>query len=167
MRKWLAAGCAVLALALAAPWLLQASQMARIRVLMASVSAGVFVITLLTIRSYKLREKYAILWLTTAAMIILVACFPHLVERARLWFGMQYVTSLVAVIFIFLVLVSFHFSIALSALNDKAAALAARSAIQEGRLHELEQRVARLEATAAHEAASRQASANSGTASSG
>ena len=167
MRRWLAGGCAVLSLALAAPRLLQVSQMVRIRVLMAVVSLGVFVITLLTIRSYKLREKYAILWLTTAAMIILVACFPNLVEQVRLWFGMQYVTSLVAVIFVFLVLVSFHFSIALSALNDKAASIAARSAIQEGRLHDLARRVEQLEAAAAQEAASRQASTTSGTASNG
>ena len=167
MCKWLAAGCVVLALALTAPGLQQVSQMTRIRVLMAVVSLGVFFITLMTIRSYKLREKYAILWLTTAGMIILVACFPELVERVRLWFGMQYVTSLVAVIFVFLVLVSFHFSIALSALNDKAAAIAARSAIHDARLHELARRIAALEAAAGQDAASRQASSTSGTASSG
>jgi hypothetical protein len=166
MRKWLLAGCVVLALALAVPGLRQASQMLRIRVLMAGVSIGVFVITLLTIRCYKLREKYAILWLTTAAMITLVACFPDLVERIRQWFGMQYVTSLVAVIFVFLVLVSFHFSIALSALNDKVAAIAGRSAIQDARLHELAARVECLEARAQADPTS-QASTTSGTATSG
>ena len=145
MRRWLAAGCILLAMALAATSMLQASQMTRIRVLMAVVSLGVFVITLLTIRGYKLREKYAILWLTTAGMIFLVACFPELVERVRLWFGMQYVTSLVAVIFVFLVLVSFHFSIALSALNDKVAAHAGRIAIQQARIDELAERLERIE----------------------
>jgi len=167
LRRCLLVGCAVLLAALAVSGLQQASQMMRIRVLMAAVSIGVFVITLLTIRNYKLREKYAILWLATACMIFLVACFPELVERVRFWFGMQYVTSLVAVIFVFLVLVSFHFSIALSALNDKAAAIAARSAINEARIHELTLRIEALEAAAGQEAASRQASDTSGTASSG
>jgi len=46
----------------------------------------------------------------------------------------------VAVVFTFLVLVSFHFSIALSALNDKAAATASRCAILEARIHELEKK---------------------------
>ncbi len=123
------------------PWLLAATQMMRIRVLMAGVSAGVFLITLLAIRSYKLREKYAVLWLATAAVITLAAFFPQVMDLARRWFGMQYVTSVVAVVFVFLVLVSFHFSIALSALNDKAAATASRCAILEARIHELERRL--------------------------
>lgn len=123
------------------PWLAAASQMMRIRVLMGGVSIGVFLITLLAIRSYKLREKYAVLWLATATMITLAAFFPQVVDLAREWFGMQYVTSVVAVVFTFLILVSFHFSIALSALNDKAAATASRCAILEARIHELERRV--------------------------
>ena len=123
------------------PWLAAATQMMRIRVLMGVVSVGVFLITLLAIRGYKLREKYAVLWLATAAMITLTALFPQLVDGARKWFGMQYVTSVVAVVFTFLVLVSFHFSIARSALNDKAAATASRCAILEARLQELERRI--------------------------
>lgn len=120
--------------------MLSGNHMTRIRMLMAAVSIAVFVITMLTIRSRKLREKYAFLWLTTAAMITLVAIFPGLVETIRHWFGMQYVTSLVAVIFVFLVLVTFHFSIALSALNDRATAFAIRIAILECRLEELERK---------------------------
>ena len=124
------------------PWLAAATQMMRIRVLMGVVSVGVFLITLLAIRGYKLREKYAVLWLATAAMITLAAFFPQVMDAAREWFGMQYVTSVVAVVFVFLVLVSFHFSIALSALNDKAAATASRCAILEARIQELERRLA-------------------------
>ena len=123
------------------PWLMAASQMMRIRVLMGVVSIGVFLITLLAIRGYKLREKYAVLWLATAGMITLAAFFPQLMDISREWFGMQYITSVVTVVFLFLVLVSFHFSIALSALNDKAAATASRCAILEARLQELERRI--------------------------
>ena len=146
MKKLLLA-LAVLAggLVLLGFWLADASQMLRIRALMAAVSIGVFLITLLAIRGYKLREKYAVLWLATAAMITLTALFPQLVDGARHWFGMQYVTSVVAVVFTFLVLVSFHFSIALSALNDKAAATASRCAILEARLRDLECRLAAAE----------------------
>ncbi len=146
MKKLLLA-LAVLAggLVLLGFWLADASQMLRIRALMGVVSIGVFLITLLAIRGYKLREKYAVLWLATAAMITLTALFPQLVDGARQWFGMQYVTSVVAVVFTFLVLVSFHFSIALSALNDKAAATASRCAILEARLRDLECRLAAAE----------------------
>ena len=123
------------------PWLADASQMMRIRALMGAVSVGVFLIALLAIRGYKLREKYAVLWLATAAMITLAAFFPQVMDAARHWLGMQYVTSVVAVVFVFLILVSFHFSIALSALNDKAAATASRCAILEARIQELERRL--------------------------
>ncbi|HPT17263.1 MAG TPA: hypothetical protein PK388_08270, partial [Kiritimatiellia bacterium] len=63
MKKLLLA-LAVLAggLVLLGFWLADASQMLRIRALMAAVSIGVFLITLLAIRGYKLREKYAVLW---------------------------------------------------------------------------------------------------------
>ena len=141
---WLS-GCMLLAI-IGAPWLMAASQMMRIRTLMAAVSIGVFVITLLTIRTYKLREKYALLWLATAFMITLVVFFPGLVEAVRQWFGMQYVTSLVAVIFVFLVLVSFHFSIALSALNDKVARQASRIVILDADLADMKRHIERLEA---------------------
>ena len=144
-RRVLGAGLAALAAAAvwaAIPWLQAATQMMRIRALMGAVSVCVFFITLLAIRGYKLREKYAVLWLATAAMITLAAFFPQVMDAAREWFGMQYVTSVVAVVFVFLVLVSFHFSIALSALNDKAAATASRCAILEARILELERRLA-------------------------
>lgn len=114
------------------------SHLGRIRTLMAIVSTGVFFVTILAIRGYKLREKYAVLWLATAAVIIFAAAFPQLMELPRRWFGMEYATCMVAVVFVFLVLVSFHFSIALSALNDKAAANASRIAILEARIKELE-----------------------------
>jgi hypothetical protein len=144
-RRWIVLALAVAVLVLGGPWLVSVSQMTRIRALMAAVSVGVFLVTLLTIRSYKLREKYAVLWLATAAMITMVALFPELIERVRLWFGMQYVTSLVTLIFVFLVLVTFHFSIALSALNDKVVAIASRCAMLEARLQELEDKAARDE----------------------
>ena len=114
--------------------------MMRIRALMGGVSICVFLIALLAIRNYKLREKYAVLWLATAGMITLAAFFPQLMDLAREWFGMQYITSVVTVVFLFLVLVAVHFSIALSALNDKAAATASRCALLEARIRELEQK---------------------------
>ena len=133
------------------PWLAAATQMTRIRVLMGAVSLGVFLITLLAIRSYKLREKYSVLWLATALTITLAAFFPQVMDVARKWLGMQYVTSVVAVVFIFLILVSFHFSIALSALNNKTAATASNCAILEARLRELERRLGKTPPATAQE----------------
>jgi hypothetical protein len=113
------------------------SYMARIRILMGMVSGLVLLVTLESLRRYHLRERYAILWMVTGLLILLTAIFPEALDRVRLWFGMQYVTAVVAIVFTFLILVVFHFSIALSGLRDDLAALARRCAILDAQLAEL------------------------------
>lgn len=117
------------------------SFLSRIRALMGLVSALVLLVTIESVRRSHLRERYAILWVTTAAMILLCAIFPSVLDFFCAFLGMQYVTFAVAVIFTFLTLVSFHFSIALSALSDDRARLAQRYALLEARLRECERRL--------------------------
>ena len=113
------------------------SYLARIRILMGMVSGLVLLVTLESLRRYRMQERYAILWVVTGLWILLIALFPGALEQVRLWFGMQYVTAVVAVVFTFLILVVFHFSIALSKLRDDLAALARRCAILDAQLAEL------------------------------
>ncbi|MEI7436398.1 MAG: DUF2304 domain-containing protein, partial [bacterium] len=113
----------------------------RIRLLMAGVSLMVLLVTVESIRRYRLRERYAIIWVLTGAVIMLCAFFPELLRIFSLWFGMQYVTTVVAIVFTFLILVAFHFSTALSMARDNLARLAQQSAILETRLNNLEQRL--------------------------
>ena len=101
------------------------------------VSGLVLLVTLESLRRYRMQERYAILWVVTGLWILLIALFPGALEQVRLWFGMQYVTAVVAVVFTFLILVVFHFSIALSKLRDDLAALARRCAILDAQLAEL------------------------------
>lgn len=140
----LAAGAGGLALAIwpcILLWVVAMPFLERIRLLMAAVSMMVLLVTVESIRRYRLRERYAIIWVLTGAVIMLCAFFPNLLSVFSLWFGMQYVTSVVAIAFTFLILVAFHFSTALSMARDNVARLAQQTSILEARLNHLERRL--------------------------
>lgn len=119
----------------------------RIRLLMGSLSFLVLLVTFEAVRRSHLQERYALLWLSTGIMLMLCGLFTGVLDFFCALFGMQYVSFIVAVIFTFLLLVAFHFSIALSALTDDRSRLAQRCAQLEARVEELE-RAARGKAEA-------------------
>ena len=111
----------------------------RVRILMGSISILVLLVTLESIRRSQLQERYALLWLATACVILTSALFPQTVGLFRMVTGMEYATALVAVAFTFLVMVAFHFSISFSYLRLKQAKVTQRLAILEERLRRLEE----------------------------
>ena len=113
--------------------------MTRIRVVMGGVSLFVLLITFESIRKTHLQERYALLWVTTALVMLLGCFFPDAVTLFRAVTGMQYGAAMAAVAFVFLSMVSFHFSISLSSLRSKQSQVAQRVAILEERIRELEQ----------------------------
>lgn len=117
------------------------SFLARIRLAMGVLSFIVLVVTLESIRRTHLQERYALLWVSTGIMILLCATFTSVLDFFCALFGLQYVTFVVAIIFTFLLLVAFHFSIALSALSEDRSRLAQRCAQLEARLVALEKRL--------------------------
>jgi uncharacterized membrane protein YozB (DUF420 family) len=112
--------------------------MTRIRVVMGGVSVFVLLITFESIRKTHLQERYALLWVTTALVMLLGCFFPDAVTLFRAVTGMQYGAAMAAVAFVFLSMVSFHFSISLSSLQSKQSQVAQRVAILEERIRELE-----------------------------
>ena len=118
-------------------FLVETSFIARIRFLMVFLSFLVVVITLEAIRRSHLQERYAILWITTGLLILLAAFFPQILNLFTIILGTQYVTSVVGIVFVFLLLIVFHFSIALSGIQKKQYQIAQRYAILEIRVREL------------------------------
>jgi len=111
----------------------------KLRVVTGLLSFLMLVATLEAVRRTQMHERYALLWVATGLVILFFALYPTtiLVWLQRVT-GMQYVTAIVIVIFAFLLLVSFHFSIMLSRSRDDAARLARRLALLEQRLIEVE-----------------------------
>jgi hypothetical protein len=110
------------------------------RVIAVAMSVLVLLITLESIRRTHLHERYAILWVLTAGGILFVSLFPHAIDLLRALMGMSYVAALVAFAFVFLLMVSFHFSITLSAMQDKQSQMAQRIALLQEELRELREK---------------------------
>ncbi len=105
--------------------------MIRIRLIMGIVSVLVMVVNVEAIRRSRLRERYALLWIGTSLFILAGALFTGWLDRLSAALGMQYVSIIVAVIFVFLLLVAFQFSVEISRLNEDRARLARRLALLE------------------------------------
>lgn len=94
------------------------------------------------VRRRKLREEYSWLWLMTGTVILLLA----------LWFDLlKWMTHLVGAItpsstiflfaFLFLILISLHFSVVISKLTDRNKELAQKHALLESEFNELKKKV--------------------------
>jgi hypothetical protein len=118
------------------------SQLTRIRLLMAVFSAVVLLVTFESIRVSRLRERYALLWVATGLFILAGAMVTHLLDFFCAIFGMQYITLVVAIVFSFLILVEFQYSIELSRFHEERTKMAQKIAMLEARMEELKDRVA-------------------------
>jgi hypothetical protein len=116
----------------------QTEYLQRVRIVAGGVSALVLFITFEALRRTYLQERYALLWVATALVILTAALFPDVVALFRAVMGMTYASAVLAVTFTFLVLVAFHFSISISGFQSKQDRIAQRLAILEARVKELE-----------------------------
>ena len=121
--------------------LVASSFLIRIRILMSVLSFVVLIITLEAVRRHHLHERYALLWVTTGLIILLTAFLPQVLDLFSLVLGAEYVTSVMGIVFIFLLLIAFHFSIALSGFQKKQTQIAQRCAILEERIAELNRKI--------------------------
>ncbi len=141
---WLVAGAVMLAFSFYPQEIINSvirtEYLTRIRMIMGGVSVIVLLVTFESIRRTHLQERYALLWVATALVVLLCAFLPDAVALFRAVTGMEYATAMVAVAFTFLVLVAFHFSIAMSAMQSDQSKLAQRIAILEARLRRLEEK---------------------------
>ena len=110
-------------------------------------SVGVAVLLLLTVlelvRQRRLLERYAILWLFSAVVLLGFAVWEGLLDRVAAVIGIAYPpTALFLIAGGFALVLLLHFSAAVSRLADQSKVLAQRNAL-------LEERTRRLEAAAA------------------
>jgi len=110
----------------------------RIRFITGAISIFVLLITFESIRRTHLKERYAILWIITGLVLFVCVLFPNAVDLLRAVSGMSYPTAVAVVASLFLVLVTFHFSIAMSASEDKQSKMAQKLAVLEARIRALE-----------------------------
>jgi hypothetical protein len=122
-------------------WLAGLSEYNRLRLTIGLLSVLVLGITFEAIRRSHLMERYALLWMGAGIVTLISAIFPKTLSIVGVIFGADYNTSVLAVLFIFLVLVIFHFSLALSRDDHRESRLTQYCALLEARLTELEKRL--------------------------
>jgi hypothetical protein len=139
---WIPVGAGGVAFALAPQYLvdtvIQTEYVQRVRMMAGAISALVLLITFEALRRTQLQERYALLWVATALVILVAALFPGVVALFRAMTGMSYAGAVLAVTFTFLALVAFHFSISISGFQSRQDRIAQRVAMLEARLSALE-----------------------------
>ena len=92
------------------------------------------------IRSRRLRERYALLWLLTGIVLVILSAWRGGLNTIAAWLGVRGYPPAVlfAVGLLFVILVLLHYSTVISRLSDQNVVLAQRLALLETRLSERE-----------------------------
>ena len=106
----------------------------------AVASFALLVIVFELIRSRRLRERYALLWLLTAVVMLALSLWRDGLNTIADWFGVETYPPAVlfAVAALFVIVVLLHYSTVVSRLADQNTILAQRLALMEQQLHERE-----------------------------
>ena len=106
------------------------------------ISVLFFITVIELIRRNKLKEKYAILWLFSAIILLVFSSSVTLLNKTSKLLGVDYPPSLLFLIaFVFLLFIVFHFSTVISKETERSKTLAQKIGLLENKIKELEKRL--------------------------
>jgi hypothetical protein len=113
---------------------------ARIQVVAIFAATGLLLVVLELVRRRRLLERYALTWLFSAVVLLVLAIWRDLLEKLANLVGIAYPpNALFFTAFGFILLLLLHFSAAVSRLADQSRILAQRLALLEERVGAAEQ----------------------------
>jgi hypothetical protein len=113
----------------------------RIQIVAIFATAGLFLIVLEFVRRRRLMERYALLWLASSAILLVLAGWRGLLEDISSLIGIAYAPSALFVIaFGFILVLLLHFSLVISRLADQNKVLAQRLGLLQQQLDEVDGR---------------------------
>ena len=111
-----------------------------LRISLAAVAASLLLLLVVfeLIRSRRLRERYALLWLLTGLVLLVLSAWRNALNTIAGWFGVQTYPPAVlfAVALLFVLAVLLHYSTVISKVSDQNVILAQRLALLELELSE-------------------------------
>lgn len=111
-----------------------------LKVSLAATAASVILVLVVfeLIRSRRLREQYALLWLVTGVVLVVLSAWRGGLNTIAGWLGVRGYPPAVlfAVGLMFVILVLLHYSTVISRLSDQNVVLAQKLALLEARLNE-------------------------------
>ncbi len=103
-----------------------------LKILAVVVCGSVFVLVIELIRRGRLKERYSLLWLCASVSLLVLSLSRGVLEYISLALGIYYPPSLLFLVaFLFLLLITLHFSVVLSELSEKNKKLAQELALLE------------------------------------
>lgn len=111
----------------------------RLQIVAIAAAVGLLLLVLELVRRRALMERYALLWLLSSIVTLVLAVWSNALELIARQLGI--VSAPNALFFValgFILLLLLHFSAAMSRLTDQSKVLAQRQAILEHQLRELE-----------------------------
>jgi hypothetical protein len=108
----------------------------RLQIVAIAAAAGLLVILLELVRRRRLLERYALLWLFSAFVLLALSVWSGLLQSVADLIGVAYPpNALFLIAFGFVLVLLLHFSLAVSRLSDETKVLAQKLALLEERLH--------------------------------
>ncbi len=112
--------------------------MTRLKISIAATVASLVLVAVVfeLIRSRRLRERYALLWLLTGLVLLALSLWRGGLNTIASWFGIRSYppAALFAVAALFVIVVLLHYSTVISRLSDQNTILAQRLALLEEEL---------------------------------
>ena len=109
-----------------------------VKILAISGSAAVLLVVLELIRRGRLKERYSLLWLFSGTVMLILSLSRGLLEYIARLVGIFYPPSLLFLVaFVFLLLITLHFSAVISGLSEKNKRLAQELALLRQALDEV------------------------------
>ena len=114
----------------------------RIQIVAIVGTVMLLLVVLELVRRRRLLERYALVWLASALVLLALGIWKGLLTEIADAIGVFYPpTALFVIAFGFILVLLLHFSTAVSRLTDQSKVLAQRLALMEQRQHDLEQRL--------------------------
>ncbi|HTG01027.1 MAG TPA: DUF2304 domain-containing protein [Nitrospirota bacterium] len=109
--------------------------------LMAVVGSGLLLLTVVElIRRGRLKERYSLLWLAAGIILIVLSSSRQLLEYIARLLGIFYPPSFLFLLaFLFLLLITLHFSVVISGVTEKNKQLAQEIALLKQELQKLKE----------------------------
>jgi len=112
--------------------------MSRVQIVSILVMGGLFVLVFELVRQRRLMERYALLWLLSAATLLMLAVWRDALELFAGAVGIFYAPSaLFAVALGFILLLLLHFSLVISRLTDQTKVLAQHAGMLQNQIDDL------------------------------
>jgi|SRR5687767_9984175 len=112
----------------------------RLQIVAVLATAALLLVVLELVRRRRVMERYALLWLLSSVVLLVLSIWSGLLEQLAASVGIETPSNaLFAIAFMFTLVLLLHFSTVISGLTDQNKVLAQRLALLQQRVSELQQ----------------------------